>query len=83
MYRDVPVVEKPYFLDANERKTFKTALEEKPQFVPATIVFYGADGNQAALETAGFYVPSTGKPVKSDEELWRRGTTTGRGAEPR
>jgi hypothetical protein len=70
MYGDVPVAEKPYFFEPKQRVIFKTALQERPEFAPATVVFYGADGKPAALETAGFYVPSTGKPIRQDDELW-------------
>src|SRR4029077_4940011 len=70
MYKEVPIVEKPFFFKPKQRITFKIALQERPEFVPATVVFYGEDGTQAALETAGFYAPSNGKPIRSDDELW-------------
>jgi hypothetical protein len=74
MYKDVPVAEKPFFLGSKERKTFKTFVAQRPEFSPATIVFYGEDGKQAAMGTAGFYVPTAGNQIRSDEELWRSRT---------
>jgi hypothetical protein len=71
MYKDVPAAEKPFFLKPNERVTFKTFVAQRPEFSPATIVFYGEDGKQAAMGTGGFYVPRIGKQIRSDEELWR------------
>jgi hypothetical protein len=71
MYKDVPAAEKPFFLKPNERVRFKTLLPQRPEFSPATIVFYGEDGKQAGMGTGGFYVPTAGKQIRSDEELWR------------
>jgi hypothetical protein len=71
MYKDVPPIERPVYLKPKERVIFKTAVAERPEFSPATIIFYGEDGKQAAMETAGFYVPISGTQMKSDEELWR------------
>jgi hypothetical protein len=70
MYKDVPAAEEPFYLKAKERVIFKTALPQRPEFSPATIVIYGEDRKQAALETGGFYVPVEGKQRRSDEELW-------------
>jgi hypothetical protein len=70
MYKDVPAAEKPFYLKPNDKVVFKTVVEEKPEFVPATVIFYDANGKQAGLETAGFYVPASGKPMHSDETLW-------------
>jgi len=72
MYKDVPVAKETVYLKPNERRTFKSALPQRPEFSPATIVFYSEDGKQAGLETAGFYVPVAGKQIRSDEELWSR-----------
>jgi hypothetical protein len=72
MYKYVPAAEGPFYLKPKERVTFKTSVPDRPQFAPATVVFYSEDGSQAALDTAGFYVPATGKVMKSDEELWKR-----------
>jgi hypothetical protein len=70
MYKDVPAAEKPFFLEAKKQVVFKTSVSAKPEFGPSTVVFYGGDGKQVALETAGFYVPSIGRPLRSDEQLW-------------
>jgi hypothetical protein len=71
MYADIPIAEKPYFLQPKQRVIFKTLIPERPEFAPATVVFYGGDGKQAAMGTAGFYVPTSGKPQRSDEDLWK------------
>jgi hypothetical protein len=69
MYKDVPVKE-PFFLGPKERKKFITLVAQRPEFSPATIIFYGEDGKQAAMGTGGFYAPVAGKQLRSDEELW-------------
>jgi hypothetical protein len=71
MYKDVPIAEKPVFLRPKERVSFKAMLSGRPEVAPGTVVFYGEDGNQAAQETAGFYVPAGGKSIRSDEDLWK------------
>jgi hypothetical protein len=71
MYEDVPAAEKPFFLKADQQVVFKTTVSAKPEFAASTVVFYGGDGKQAAQQTAGFYAPSTGKRMRSDEQLWK------------
>jgi hypothetical protein len=73
MLKDVPAVEKPYFLEPKRDVTFTSAAIGRPDFAPTTIVFYGGDGKEAALETAGFYVPQGGKLLRSNEQLWNAG----------
>jgi hypothetical protein len=73
MFKDVPAVERPFYLGPKENVTFKSASMGRPEFAPTTVVFYGEDGQEAALETAGFYVPQGGKLLRSNEQLWSTG----------
>jgi hypothetical protein len=64
-------VQKPVFLQPKSRLVFKSLVPGRPEFEPATVVIFGPDGNRAAQETAGFYVPQKGVTALSDEGLWR------------
>jgi hypothetical protein len=55
----------------SERQKGEEARREKPRFKSTTIIFYDEDGKITALETAGLYVPATGKTLYSDDELWK------------
>jgi hypothetical protein len=70
MYANVPAAEKPFYLKPKSRVTFQSEVPDRAAFAPATVVFYNEDGKEAALETAGFYVPATGKTILPDEALW-------------
>ena len=72
MYPDVSF-EKPIFLKPKTNVAFKAVLPERPIFEPTTVVIYGEDGKAAALQTAGFYVPETGKTMIPVEQLWTSG----------
>lgn len=78
MFMNIPISQEtdkslasPYVSFREKPTTFKISVHEKPQFKPTTIIFYGEDGKIAALETAGLYVPATGKTKFSDFELWK------------
>jgi hypothetical protein len=73
MLKDIPAVEKPYFLKPKEGVTFKSAAVGRPDFAPTTVVIYSEDGSRAALQTASFYVPQGGKLLRSNEQLWSAG----------
>ena len=80
MFMNIPIPQKPFYPKgmvspyvsiAHKQTTFKIPVDEPPRFKPTTIIFYDTDGQIAALETAGLYVPASGKPLYSDYELWK------------
>jgi hypothetical protein len=72
LIKDVPIIQEGIDLRAGSRQIFQSRVGSFDAQIATVIIYDAPQKNILAVDEAGFYVPSGGKRLLSDEEFWRR-----------
>jgi hypothetical protein len=76
--KEAPFVEEPFFARPDSSYAFKIGVYRPVEAGISSVVIQDFNGRYVSLDVGGFYFPSYGKKIRTDEELWSRGTASGR-----